>query len=576
VRRRASRVAKVTGGLAAALLLTANSAAAFTIQSPATRGCHEEVTIDAWRRTQAALPEATAALPSSGDDAALIRDVPFTVPEDLQEIGLVTLLLGVRQNDISDLAATGLSDLAQVNSDPSAQRAHCLRSPNEDEPLGTERALDDCHAYILEELTAAIDALGSSTVPNASVREELEVSLAIRGKVKVRVPAFHLHAAHGIHALEDSFTHTFRNPDDPLKVRVVLNFTEYAENKLDEKVDGPAHRSEMDQCDDADALRTERHALAIEAGAAALQALLEPPTRAAKLKAVNAVITKYTSFDTDSHCTFDNNWCDAPENSYKEAACACRAAGAGPRGAGASFLAGALAFAATLRRRRGSARRPVRGKARKLARTLLLSSLLGVLAVCASHATAQAAEPGATEPKGVSGPLDAIEGTSNAAMPGKKDSAGAFFARVALGASYDKPGFSGGVGLRYQLSQSFMLGFDGEWNPWLAVSPGKVRAGAINGYFSLIRRFQLRYEAVNIRTTISAGGSYLMFDLVGAPKGSFGPFLGLSFLGVEWKVARGFYLTIDPTNIAFPIPHVTGVPFGYLQYRFLVGLEFGG
>jgi len=72
------------------------------------------------------------------------------------------------------------------------------------------------------------------------------------------------------------------------------------------------------------------------------------------------------------------------------------------------------------------------------------------------------------------------------------------------------------------------------------------------------------------------GNSVLLTDLVGAPAGSTGPFLGLSFLGVEWKYAPGFYLTIDPTYIAFPIPHVTGAPFGYLQYRFLVGLEFGG
>jgi hypothetical protein len=63
---------------------------------------------------------------------------------------------------------------------------------------------------------------------------------------------------------------------------------------------------------------------------------------------------------------------------------------------------------------------------------------------------------------------------------------------------------------------------------------------------------------------------------VGAPAGSVGPYMGLSFLGVEWKYSPGFYVTIDPTYIAFPVPHVTGTPFGYFQYRFLVGVEFGG
>lgn len=88
--------------------------------------------------------------------------------------------------------------------------------------------------------------------------------------------------------------------------------------------------------------------------------------------------------------------------------------------------------------------------------------------------------------------------------------------------------------------------------------------------------WQLRYQPVNIRTTLSAGASYLLFDLVGATKGRVGPFFGVSLLGVEWKVARGFYLTIDPTYIAIPVPHVTGLPFAYTQYRFLLGLEFGG
>ena len=67
-----------------------------------------------------------------------------------------------------------------------------------------------------------------------------------------------------------------------------------------------------------------------------------------------------------------------------------------------------------------------------------------------------------------------------------------------------------------------------------------------------------------------------LFNLVGAERGSIGPFLGLSFLGVEFKISRGFFLTVDPSYIAFPVPHITGAPFGYYQYRFQVGLEFGG
>ena len=68
----------------------------------------------------------------------------------------------------------------------------------------------------------------------------------------------------------------------------------------------------------------------------------------------------------------------------------------------------------------------------------------------------------------------------------------------------------------------------------------------------------------------------LLFDLVGAPAGISGPFVGLSLLGAEWKAAPGFYVTIDPTYIALPMPHLTGTPLLYAQYRFMLGVEFGG
>jgi hypothetical protein len=571
---RSGRVASIVAKLPTALvlacgLLLPRAASAFTIQSPATRGCHEEITIDAWRQVHADLPKLTPPIASRGDDDALIADTPFDVPEDLQEIGLVTLLLGIRENDIADLAVTSLSDLAPVNSDPKAQRQHCLRTPAENEPNGTAKALAECQDFIRDQLRAAVDSLADDGSPDGTKREELEVSLAIRGKVKVKVPSFQLHAARGLHAIQDSFTHTYRNPDNPLEIRVILNFSEYAENTLDEAVDGPPHSSELDRCDDPDALRTERHALAIEASAAALRALLEPSTREAKFQAIDDVITMYTSLDTSAECTADNDWCDAPEHAYGTSSCGCVAAGATPRrsGGAALFVAGLAALVAAARCRRKS-----QALRKRLAPRALSVLLFGGLSIHAVDAKAQSS----AEPKGVSAPVDALAGDSSAAVPGHKDPAGSFFARIAAGAAYDKPGFSGGLGLRYQISEPFMIGFDAEWNPWLAVTPGKLRAGAANGYFSLIRRFQLRYEAVNIRTTLSAGASYLLFDLVGAPSGSFGPYFGLSLLGVEWKVARGFYLTIDPTNISFPIPHITGVPFGYLQYRLLVGLEFGG
>jgi len=537
------------------VLLTPATASAYTIQSAATEGCHERVSADAWRSVRASLPAGFAQLSSRGDDEALIADVPFDVPASLHDIGAVTLLLGVRDNDLKQHGPNSLNQLSVTASDPKHQADHCLRAPDEDEPNGSRQAVADCQQFIRAALVGALDGLDDEGRPDGARRDNLRVSLAIRDEIDVSVPSFFLRAGRGIHALQDSFTHTFRNPENPTKITVVLNFVEYTQDTLEEPVDGPPHASELDQCDDADALRTERRLLATEASSVALLALLDPSlARPAKERAIDDMLDHYVAYDETSACNDANGWCDAPEKKYGSPPLGCQVGGPAPRaGLSLAFLLAAATVVWCLRRRR----------------------LAAVLAPLGSGflATTAHAEEG-------SGPIDspyaALAGTSEAGTPGKVDEAGAFFARIAVGGSYDNAAFSGGAGLRYQLSRKWMLGIDGEWNPYAAISSSKLRMGSANAYFSLIRRYQLVRADVNMRTTVSLGGSMLLFDLVGADKYSMGPYFGISFLGVEWKMARGFYLTVDPTYIAIPIPNIVGVPFVYAQYRFLVGLEFGG
>src|SRR5687768_18567300 len=130
-------------GLAAcaALALLPCAARAFTIETAITRGCHEEITADALRAARAAFP--TPALALQGDDRALIDDVAFTVPDDLDDIGAVTLLLGVRDNDVKSIAPTDLNRLAQVTASGHSQHEHCLRATDQDEPTGSAAALED-------------------------------------------------------------------------------------------------------------------------------------------------------------------------------------------------------------------------------------------------------------------------------------------------------------------------------------------------------------------------------------------------------------------------------------------------
>jgi len=114
---------------------------------------------------------------------------------------------------------------------------------------------------------------------------------------------------------------------------------------------------------------------------------------------------------------------------------------------------------------------------------------------------------------------------------------------------------------------------DGEWNPWLAFTGTAVRAGAFNLYGSAMLRFPLAYENFNLRTTVSVGASRLLMDLYGAPSGSTGLYVGWSFLGVEWKLSRAFYLILNPLNVALPVPQLRGVPLLFPPYRFSLGLE---
>ncbi len=561
--------------------LFARKAHAFTIETSVTRGCHEEVTADVLRRVREEAPQLAVPLPTTRDDRAMIDDLPFTLPNDLHDLAAATLILGVRDNDVKNLGAEALDQLASLSADPDNQKLHCLRRADQDEPNGSEAAVDECRDFIKENLLAALDGLDAEGLPDGTKRDQLEVTLAIRGQVSPSVPRFYLRAGRALHTIEDSFTHTFRNIKDPHSITVVLNWIDYANKTLEEDRDGPEHRQELDRCDDPDALRTERRQLAIDAGTAAILLLLDTTTRdrAGKARAIDKMLDDYVSFDTKANCTFANHWCDAPEADFANSACGCRTPGAAPgRTATLSVAAGLLGLLVWARRRRVAPRASAStAKFRHVRRSVSVLGLVVAFGLCGAPRPALAetpARPANSDEN--SGPLKALAGKSNSGAPNTVDTAGAFFGRVAVGASYDKPGFAGGAGVRYQLSKPFMLGFDAEINPFITQNPSRVRTGVLNTYVSLIRRFQLKNDSLNVRSQVGLGASFLLIDLVGAPAGSFGPFFGLSFLGVEWKMARGFYLTIDPTYIAFPVPHLTGVPFGYLQYRFLVGLEFGG
>jgi len=301
---------------------------AYTISSAISSGCHEKITTDALRAVR--LDLATAApLPAYENDRALIDDLEFVPAGDMTDLGGATLLVGVRDNDLKGRDSGDLTQLALVHGDPSAQREHCLRSTDQDEPGGSEAAVRDCRAFILERIGEALGGLDAMSRPDLANRTSLAVYLSLRHRVDALLPTYYVRIGQAIHAIEDSFTHTYRTTDG-MQITVSLNWVDEASGTLVEATDGPPHADDLDRCDDPDDLRRRRRELATEAATAVLRATLDPTqTSDQKMAAVEVILDQYLSYSPG--CTFDNGWCQASERQYGNGHAGCSVGGAATR-----------------------------------------------------------------------------------------------------------------------------------------------------------------------------------------------------------------------------------------------------
>jgi uncharacterized protein (TIGR03382 family) len=537
---------------------------AYTVSSLITSGCHERITTDALRAVRLELATA-GPLPLTRDERALVDDLQFTPADDMRDLGGATLLVGVRDNDLKGRSSQDLTNLAGVHGNPDTQQEHCLRNSGQDEPGGSLEALADCRAFIRGRIVEALDGLDAGGAPDPARRSSLPLYLSLRGHVDAQLPTYYVRMGQAIHAVEDSFVHAYRTADG-MKITVVLNWVDEIGGKGSESRDGPSHSHAMDGCSDLDELRTTRRLLATDAATALLRATLDPlRSRDEKLAAVDSVLDTYLSYSPG--CTFDNGWCDAPEKAYKDSpqhTFGCSSGGGG------GILAGLLALLALA----------LLSRPRRTTMTSYLAAIL-VAASTLTAGSARAAEPGqpaagpAGEPAAGEEHAPPAPVTVPVAQPGPRDpSEGAWGAYLGLSGSVDKPAAAIDLGIRRKLSTHWTVGWDAEWNPWVSLYGRRtLRPGSFNTYGTVILRFPLAYQSFNLRTTLNAGISYLLFDLYGAPKGSTGYFVGVSPLGLEWKLSRVFWVVINPLNIAVPVPQTKGVPLTYPQYRFSIGLS---
>jgi hypothetical protein len=263
------------------------------------------------------------------DDEALIRDVPFALPAELQDLVGATLLIGARDNDLQGRSPEDLSRLISLHGDDEDQDAHCLRSIDEDEPDGSLAAIDDCRTFIDDRLDAALEGLGEDGLPDVGVRKTLPVYLQFRDITDVKLPVFWYEMGRALHTVEDSFTHTYRSDDDA--ITTVLNFVEMAERDFAEDVDGPMHLGDMDACT-GDAYRESRAWTVTTDATDLLLAMLGPGSNDERRANADTVVDRVLSFEKG--CDASNDWCSAHERTY-ESTCATTSSG----GMGAALVA---------------------------------------------------------------------------------------------------------------------------------------------------------------------------------------------------------------------------------------------
>ena len=563
--------------LALAVTLSGD-AFAYSLNTEFTDPCHETITLDALSRVRS---EGLAPwLEPHGQDRALVDDLPINADTDLAG---ATLVLANRDVDLNGNAHDALDKLAPLHGSPGNQKKHCLRAPGDNEPDGSAKALAACQSVIHGQVAKALAGLAADGSVDRDHLTTFEAVLDIRGSVDAALPTFYVEMGRALHTFQDAFSHQWRTSDN-LRVTTVLNYADVVNDDYAESRDGPPHATMLDECQELDSYRAARLEVARTASKELMVAALAPAADdTERMTRVDAVLAQYLQLEPG--CTPGNHWCDAPETKYRDkTGCTCSATPAAtPWGIAPFALGAALLYS---RRRRSQ-----RGVASPAGWAAFLGlALVTPRAVAQEEPAAQAAPPAETAPavKEEPTPVAAEEAKPDAVCPTgatpidlSPDSTSRvepfpLGVYVAGGAAIlTNPAVAASLGVRYRLSPHFLVGVDGELNPWFSQTTKTFRSGTTNVYGTLVVRFPMDFERFNVRSTLQLGISRMNFALYGVPKGTVGPYVGFNLVGLDFELSRSVYLVLDPAHIAIPIPQTSGVPFSYPQYRVTLGLQIG-
>ena len=512
---------------------------AWQIHDPLHNDCHE-------RMTQSALTQTgyvTTPPEPTGEDKRLPESLQFDIAAYDANPYAWALILGVRFPDLYGAPDFDFDNLARVHNAIDGQGEHCLRDQDQDGgDAGNEAAIGACKQLIERMYWQALATLDANGQVNADQVVPATVYLQFIGKTDYPVSGFYFYAGRGLHAVQDSFTHTYRTKDWR-RVQHVFNWVEQVSCTLNEGQDGHGHETLLDDCDAGPDSNTGRMQATTEASADFLAALTAAGSVDERRQRLDAFFDKW--FGLEKGCTTENGYCASEEhtmlmNSDLSDRKICAGCGVSPRAAETSAAAhGALALLAAiglgllgLRRRR---------------------SALWLLCMV------------------VAAGMLAVPTASTAEEPTARVAAG-YHTEVRASMSVQNPAYGVGVMAAWAWKR-FEVGAFGEFNPWYSAERQTTSAGATNVGLQAHYLHPLG-TAATLRCGVGLGVSVLNADMVGSKAGTTGYYLNLRLLGIVIPLTSGMALTIDGFDLALPAPQMVGWPILYAQHRFSAGLQF--
>lgn len=532
----------LAAGVALALGSVSLGARAWQIEDPIHHNCHERISSAALERVgYVATPP-----PLNENDASLRDNVEFTATRYPANVYALSLVVGVRNADTHGGMDFSFGNNAAAANADDDQSAHCLRTKSQDGASGDAAAVADCRGTIEALYWRALSSLDDTGQVSADARTDVSVATQFQGPVSYPLSQFYYFSGRALHAVQDSFTHSFRSSDGH-RIRHVFNWSDQVSCSLDEARDGHGHETVLDQCEDGDPSESERFALSIEASSELLGALSLPGSRAMRAQRLADFLENWMSYEPG--CSLDNQYCDEPtyawlshsDRSDKDIChgpLGCEAQGRRtPAGSTVLWPCGALLLLAALRRRRRAA-----------------ALAIGLLALLSAPRLSQAEE------------------ADDAPRPRREAKVGGVRVEGRASLSVDNPAYAFGAAAMYAFARAD-VGVFAELNPWYSIERRRMSLGATN--FGILGHYlhPLRRDLV-LRFGIGLGCSLLNADMLGVKAGNLGVFLDFRAMGLIWQLSDSAALTVDPLDLALPAPALVGWPILFTQHRASVGLQF--